>query len=408
MRATRLHAPLAGFLIAAAILSSGASAAQDPERAAAEQELENAERRLSQARQEQAATERAAAAMAGQVQALQSAVQSAALDLRRHQATIAAKTAGLEELKRTQAAYLAEWNARRRQVGGTLSALVRLVTVPASAAVLQDSPTTDRLRSAFILRGIIPRLQRRADLLRGDLDRIRDAAADVAAGQASLVKAKQALERRLAEAEQLVARKNSVLTSRHAEAARAAATASRQAKSANDMRELIARLDDSRSARSAAIAAERRRRAAIAQRAGTEPARDPGPPIHLAGLANRQGGLLLPVAGKVDRRFGEGNDAFAEGITITTTANAPVLAPADGRIRYAGEFQNYGLVLITDHGGGFHSVITGLARVSAVTDQWVLAGEPLGRVAAHGSLYIEIRRDGRPVDPLKWFTVGRS
>ena len=403
-----LRALLAALLYATAVAFPNALSAQDPERATAERQLEEAQRLLTDAQRTQATKADAAAAMANQVEALKAAVRSAALDLRSHEATIAARTAGLEDLQNTHATYLAEWNAKRRQVGGSLSALVRLLTVPPSATMLGDSDTHQRLRGAFVLRSLIPRLQTRADMLRADLARIQAAEVDVAKGQAALVEAKRALERRLAEAEKLVAHKNSVLESQRAEAERAGVIARRQAKSADDVRELIARLDDGRKARAATIAAERRRRAAIARKVGIETPTEAGPPIHLAGLANRLGGLLLPVTGQVDRRFGEGNDRFAEGITIATSGNMPVLAPADGRIRYAGEFQNYGLVLITDHGGGFHSVITGLARVNAVTDQWVLAGEPLGRVAAHGSLYVEIRKDGRPVDPLKWFTVGRS
>jgi murein hydrolase activator len=327
---------------------------------------------------------------------------------RQHEADIIRKTEGLDRLKQQQSDHLAEWNARRTQIGGSLSALVRLAAVPPSASMMQETGTTERLRSAFVLRTLIPRLQQRAELLRQDLANIRKAAEAVTAGQAALVKANEALERRLQQAERLAAHKNVVLAARQDDLARATATANRQARSAQDIRELLARLDDGRKARTATIAAERRRRAAIAARAGTLLPAEPKAPLRLVGLEKQQGGLLLPVSGKVERRFGEGNDAFTHGISITAARDAPVLAPADGRVRYAGEFQNYGLVLIMDHGGGFHSVIAGLERVNAATGQWVLAGEPLARVAPHGSLYVEIRKDGRPVDPLQWFTVGRS
>lgn len=401
-------ASLTAVLALTALIALPVSAAPDPEQAAAEKRLQEAERGLAEAQAIKAEKTAAAAAAAAEVVALQAAVRNAAQDLRKHEQVIQQRAAELDHLKQEQAAHMAEWQARRSQVGRSVSALARLAAIPPAATLIQESDTTSRLRSAFLLRGLIPRLHERADLLRQDIAQIRSAARDVENARLALVAAKQTLETRLAEAEQLAARKNDLLATRQSEAAMAIAAASRQAKSANGMRELIARLDDARSARNAAIMAERKRRAAIAARARTSLPPDPGPPLRLVGLEARQGGLLLPVTGSVARKFGEGNGTFAEGITLSASPGAPVLAPADGRIRYAGEFQNYGLVLIVDHGGGFHSVLTGFTRVNVVTDQWVLAGEPLGRVAANGSLYIEIRRDGRPVDPLQWFTASRS
>lgn len=398
----------ARLIAAMALAASPAMAASDPERTAAEQRLREAERSLSEAEAARQAISAETAALQAEVSSLRAAVSDAAEDLRSHEQRIQQQAAELERVKRKQAEYMEKWQERRADIGRSVSALTRLASVPPAATLIQDADTTGRLRSAFVLRGLIPRLHEHASLLRQDLAHIRETAGNVEAAQAALVAARQDLEERLAEAEQLAARKNATLAIRQDEAAMAGALANRQARSADNLRELIARLDDARSARNTAIKAERRRRAAIAARAGTSVPRDPGPPLQLVGLEQRQGGLRLPVTGALASRFGEGDDAFAEGITILATSGAPVLAPADGRIRYAGEFQNYGLVLIVDHGGGFHSVLTGFARVNVVTDQWVLAGEPLGRLSSDGSLYIEIRRDGLPMDPLKWFMGGRS
>jgi murein DD-endopeptidase MepM/ murein hydrolase activator NlpD len=56
----------------------------------------------------------------------------------------------------------------------------------------------------------------------------------------------------------------------------------------------------------------------------------------------------------------------------------------------------------------YHSLLAGLGRVDVKADQWVLAGEPVGALpdavdkASGGALYVELRRDGRPVDPQPW------
>jgi septal ring factor EnvC (AmiA/AmiB activator) len=80
--------------------------------------------------------------------------------------------------------------------------------------------------------------------------------------------------------------------------------------------------------------------------------------------------------------------------------------------------------LIIEHGGGYHTVLAGLDRVDAVVGQWLLAGEPVGSMAPAGGsisgtpqgagdlspagrpkLYLELRRNGQPVDPVPWFST---
>jgi septal ring factor EnvC (AmiA/AmiB activator) len=72
--------------------------------------------------------------------------------------------------------------------------------------------------------------------------------------------------------------------------------------------------------------------------------------------------------------------------------------------------------LIIRHAPLYYSVLAGLGRADVETEQWVLAGEPVGimpapdpsRPAGEGMepgtarLYYELRRDGRPVDPQPW------
>ena len=112
---------------------------------------------------------------------MQAAVKSAADDLRQHEHIIRQRAGALETLQQRQRATLDAWQARRSQVGASVSALVRLAAVPPAGALIQDAGTVERLRSAFVLRGLIPRLQGRAELLRRDLAAIRKAATDVAA-----------------------------------------------------------------------------------------------------------------------------------------------------------------------------------------------------------------------------------
>jgi len=121
--------------------------------------------------------------------------------------------------------------------------------------------------------------------------------------------------------------------------------------------------------------------------------------------------LRMPASGAVVTRYGEeidraGGTTPAKGIVIKTRHGARVVAPYDGKVAYAGPFKGYGRILIIEHGNRYHSLLAGLDRIDAIVGQWVLAGEPVGVMseapARTPELYMELRRTGRPINPLPW------
>ncbi|MEL6435598.1 MAG: peptidoglycan DD-metalloendopeptidase family protein, partial [Pseudomonadota bacterium] len=140
-----------------------------------------------------------------------------------------------------------------------------------------------------------------------------------------------------------------------------------------------------------------------------------------APIASRRGQLSRPVAGTLLTRFGtdDGLGNRAQGETIETLANAIVTAPVDGSVLYAGPFRAYGNLLILDAGDGYHIVLAGMDRIEVAQGQFVVAGEPVGimgsirlaSVAAaaaeknNPTLYVEFRKDGRPVDASPWWVA---
>jgi len=111
------------------------------------------------------------------------------------------------------------------------------------------------------------------------------------------------------------------------------------------------------------------------------------------------------------------NGAVMLGDMVATQSGAIVTAPADGNVLYAGPFRSYGQLLILNAGDGYHVVLAGMSRISVASGQSVLAGEPVGamgeaRVASTSAsknvnatpeLYVEFRKDGKPVDPTPWW-----
>jgi septal ring factor EnvC (AmiA/AmiB activator) len=120
--------------------------------------------------------------------------------------------------------------------------------------------------------------------------------------------------------------------------------------------------------------------------------------------------MIYPASGRLMVRYGE-NDEFgmaSKGLTFETRAGAQVIAPFDGRVLFSGPFKGYGQILIIEHGDGYHSLLAGLDRVQGVVGQWLVAGEPVGLMAggdAKPHLYLELRHDGQPINPLPWLAT---
>jgi septal ring factor EnvC (AmiA/AmiB activator) len=138
------------------------------------------------------------------------------------------------------------------------------------------------------------------------------------------------------------------------------------------------------------------------------------PGIALGGSGRELGGgHVVPVAGAVVSRFGEGQKPpFDQGLTIEVEDRRLVRAPRDGRIVFADSYEGFGRLLIIDHGNEYHSLLSGLSRF-VVHEGWrVRAGQMIGTLEpgeqTAGRLYIELRRRGIPVDPLTWFAAGQD
>ena len=69
-----------------------------------------------------------------------------------------------------------------------------------------------------------------------------------------------------------------------------------------------------------------------------------------------------------------------------------------------------GLMMILDVGGDVLVIVSGLDALYPQAGQWVLAGEPIGRMADRKTpspeLYLEVRHKGEPIDPEKWLGRG--
>ena len=94
---------------------------------------------------------------------------------------------------------------------------------------------------------------------------------------------------------------------------------------------------------------------------------------------------------------------MSSGLTFAPRPGAQVVAPAAGRVAFAGSYRGYGRIVIIAHANGWTSLVTGLARTDVTVGQQLVAGSPLGNAAqARPEITVELRRNGEPVNPLRF------
>ena len=118
--------------------------------------------------------------------------------------------------------------------------------------------------------------------------------------------------------------------------------------------------------------------------------------------ANAPSPYILPVSGRTLTGFGAPQaSGLSQGLTLAPIAGAQVVSPAAGRVAFAGPYRGYGNIVIIEHGGGWTSLVTGLARSVVDIGETVVSGAPLGSAApTDPSVTLELRRDNEPVNPL--------
>ncbi len=125
---------------------------------------------------------------------------------------------------------------------------------------------------------------------------------------------------------------------------------------------------------------------------------------------SNKGRLLPPVQGNVISLFKE---KVQNGIEIKAPMEAEVRAILPGRVLYADWFKGFGKMVIIDHGDHTFTVSAYCSQLLKKEGDEVAQGETIARVGSAGSLkgpclYFEIRRRGKPENPLYWLSVPES
>lgn len=393
-------------MLAAALVAGRPTDAQN----SPQQKLNEVERQLEQSRQRQQELAKQARDLDNQIQALRDNAVQAAAGAQAEEATLDRLDRELADLAAQERTEAAELRQKRGAEAHVLMALAQLARDPPTALALSPMPPVDAVRGGLLLGRAVPPLAAKAHALGAEIAQLEAVRAEIAKAEAEHRTAGAGLARDQTRIAALIARKQALQQQTQQGLAENSRQQTALAAKAGNLRDLIARLEAARAA------AERRaarhpgpHAAAPVAVTATAPAALGRPP-NIRSIAQAKGHFAVPATGLLIVRFGDGKPGgmTSKGLTFETRPGAQVVAPFDGRVVYAGPFKGYGQILIIGHGGGYYSVLAGLDRIEQSVGQWLVAGEPVGTMpqgSQRPRLYLELRENGRPVNPLPWLAI---
>jgi septal ring factor EnvC (AmiA/AmiB activator) len=321
---------------------------------------------------------------------------------------------------------------RHGAISGLLAAMQRMGRNPPPVMITRREDALSMVRSAMLLAAVFPELRGQAVALAEQLKNLTQVMTSIRTEGEKL----RAETVRLGEARTRLAalqeEKRQSQSERQAELDSVLKTASQIARNVEDLSDLIGKLDKEVAARTelgtyekdmaAAEQASPQDRAAaavLAPSAGSVAMLSPGRIRPDIPFLQAKGQLPLPAQGRRVFAFGDKTQygTQSKGLVIQTRDGGQVVSPCDGWIVYAGEFRTYGKLLIVNAGGGYHMLLAGLSQIDVQFGQFVLTGEavgvmgsavqPSGATKAQDNgpvLYIELRKDGRSIDPDPWWS----
>ncbi|RYY43218.1 MAG: metalloendopeptidase, partial [Sphingomonadales bacterium] len=303
-----------------------------------------ASRSLTQARAEAARARDRAAALDREARAAtqvseRAIIAAAALAARVQQseAALAGADAELASLRDQRRALDRRLGRERAPVAQLLAGLQTQVRRPAVLTMLQPGSLENAVRMRAVVAAVGPQIAARTASLKREAQRalsLERAAAAIATDRRALqadLSARRSELATLSVAQSLQARRAGEAADREAERAYAIAAEAR------DLSTLVRRLDGAKPLSS------------------RQPAR---------GTASGPTPYRLPVTG-----LQASSEQAGAGLTLLARPAALVVAPAAGRVAFAGPYRGYGEIVIIEHAAGWSSLVTGLAKARVAVGQ---------------------------------------
>ncbi|MEP3275897.1 MAG: peptidoglycan DD-metalloendopeptidase family protein [Stappiaceae bacterium] len=328
----------------------------------------------------------------------------------------------LLQLKDNEDAVRQSLNDRKAVLSEVLMALQRIGKRPPPALAVRPKDALSAVRSAILLNAVMPEIRTEAEALAADLTELTRLHASIEKESGRLQSDARRMTEESVRVEILIGEKRREIAQSEETLANELRRAQELAEQATSLSELIGQIEEEiESARKAAVDARDASQRKREKERGIpdNPFADNNRLTPAISFANARGKLPKPVSGTLLQDFGD-EDGFggtASGQSLAASSGAIVTAPNDGWIVFAGEFRSYGQLLILNAGDGYHVLIAGMDRIDVQLGQFVLTGEPIGRMgtkqlasAANVALgweqpvlYIEFRKNDSPINPQPWW-----
>ena len=306
--------------------------------------------------------------------------QRAAADIVLTEARLAAADVALTAARVAVASRTARLDRQRAPLAALLAGLATMGRRPPILALADSTSLSELVRVRALIDGSMPVIARRSAALQAELDEGRK----LAAGASAARRAVDASRAQLVEDQRRFAALETQASARAAALRISASGAEDQVLAGGE-----AMLDLGSEAAAAAAARNAARELARLPLAAPRPfaadSRAVPPPI----------AYVLPTRAPVIEGMGNVSTAGvrSRGIRFATPRGSPVLAPAAGRILFAGAFRDHDGIIVIDHGQGWTSLLIDVAPSVRSGDR-VRAGTPIGR--ALGDVALELREVGQP------------
>ncbi|GAA4768163.1 peptidoglycan DD-metalloendopeptidase family protein [Stakelama sediminis] len=381
-----------GLGICGAVMMAGAATmlpAQTNSVADQQTRLSTAKQEAKQARSRSAQLEKAAKAERNEAAKAQAETAAVNARIQATQADIVAARARIAIVRNRLTVQQQRLAREQGPIARLVAALQSMARRPEILSIVQPGSTDDMVHVRAMLGTMLPVIRQRTAQVRGEIDHTRALREQARQAAAGLIDSRRTLEKERMALLDLEAqhRLKSRDLNRNAlfESDRAIALG-------EQARDIVEKMEE--------MHQDSTTRATLA----TLPGPLPRPSSGDADTSPSAGKppYILPVHGRLVTGLGElsDNGVRSRGLHFVTWPGAKVVAPAAGRVRFAGPFKSYGTIVIIDHGDDWSTLVTGLASTTVAKGDTVAQGAPIGNAPSGNdpTIGVELRRRGEPID----------
>ncbi len=264
-----------------------------------------------------------------------------------------------------------------------LSSLIRISSVPTDGFVVASDNPQELINTRILLNSAMPYLTEQAEQLEKDIKDIENSKQEESSKKSKITSLNKKAQKEMKELEKLLKKKKALKSKLTADQKKEKAELKKLATQASSMKDFIKRL----------------------QARKTQPKSKPSKTYKSTSQRKFSGAKgKLPIVGQISLSYGKKNpqDITNYGWEMEGNANGLVTCPIAGDVLFSGKFGSYDNVVVFDNGGGYNLVLAGMDKVGVDVGDSVKAGEPVGFLRTNpAELYLEVRKNGNPIDPVK-------